>query len=56
MVTPAPVLGVCQVQHDPQRGPLVFIRVYSGTLRAKDLVFNSGKQAKERVNRLLQAR
>lgn len=45
-----------QVQYDPQRGPLVFLRVYSGTLRAKDLVLNTGKNTKERVNRLLQVR
>lgn len=29
-----------KVTHDPQRGPVVFLRVYSGTLKAKDTLVN----------------
>lgn len=29
-----------KVTHDPQRGPVVFIRVYSGTIKAKDTLIN----------------
>lgn len=35
-------------------GPLVFLRVYSGTLSARSSVVNASKNCKERVNRLLQ--
>jgi hypothetical protein len=51
-----------KVQHDPQRGDVVFVRVYSGTLKPKDRLFNTTMAASnhatgmatERVNRLLQ--
>ncbi len=46
-----------KVQNDPQRGDVVFVRVYSGTLHAKDKLLNTsigtGVGTKERVNRLL---
>ncbi|CAK4146429.1 unnamed protein product [Aphanomyces euteiches] len=42
-----------KVKHDRQRGPIVFFRVYSGTLHAKAQLFNTTRQAKERLTRLL---
>eukprot|EP00946_MAST-07B_sp_MAST-7B-sp1_P005412 g5412.t1 len=48
-----------KVQHDPQRGDVVFVRVYSGTLRAKDRLLNTtlGMKSKtERAMRLLNVR
>ena len=36
----------------PQKGALVFVRVYSGTLTSQSLVFNSSKQVKERIMKL----
>ena len=49
-----------KVQHDPQRGDVVFVRVYSGTLKPKDRLINTtmassnvASSASERVNRLL---
>lgn len=45
-----------KVSHDPQTGPLVFVRVYSGTLRARDMIVNSSSSmlTKERPMRLLE--
>jgi elongation factor G len=37
-----------------EHGSLTFFRVYSGTLRTKDMVFNPVKGKKERIGRLLQ--
>ncbi len=42
-----------KVMTDPFVGQLTFIRVYSGVLSAGSYVFNSTKNAKERVGRLL---
>ena len=42
-----------KIMSDPFLGQLVFLRVYSGVLRAGDTVFNSVKQKKERIGRLL---
>ena len=39
---------------DPYVGQLVFARVYSGVLSSGSYVYNSTKDAKERVGRLLQ--
>jgi elongation factor G len=44
---------VFKVVHDPARGPLTFIRVYSGTLQAKQVLYNSTVGVRERVNQLL---
>ena len=44
-----------KVVHDKQRGPLVFLRVYSGELRNKMNLRNTTKEKTERVNKLLQA-
>ncbi|MGQ9476801.1 MAG: elongation factor G [Actinomycetota bacterium] len=43
-----------KVMSDPYVGKLVYIRVYSGTLRVGATVFNSTRRKKERVGRLLQ--
>ena len=42
-----------KVVHDSSRGPLVFVRTYSGTLTAKQSLFNTTRKCKERVNQLL---
>lgn len=55
---PIPKGSLCalafKVIWDGQRGPLVFLRLYSGTLRPKDTLFNSTRKIKERVRKLLQ--
>lgn len=43
-----------KIATDPFVGRLVFVRVYSGTLKAGDIVFNPRTGKKERVNRLYQ--
>jgi elongation factor G len=43
-----------KVQNHPQRGPLVFFRVYSGMLSNKLPLLNVNKDAKERPTKLLQ--
>ena len=43
-----------KVVSDPYVGKLVYIRVYSGTLKAGATVFNSARRKKERIGRLLQ--
>ena len=42
-----------KVMTDPFVGQLTFIRVYSGVLNAGSYVYNSTKDTKERVGRLL---
>ncbi|MBI3103355.1 elongation factor G [Candidatus Daviesbacteria bacterium] len=42
-----------KIQVDPHVGKLTYIRVYSGTLKSGTYVYNSTKQIKERVGRLL---
>jgi len=42
-----------KIMNDQHVGQLVFLRVYSGTLKAGSGVFNSTKDKKERVGRLL---
>jgi elongation factor G len=50
-----PLLALAfKVVHDPHRGPLVFLRVYSGVLKVKDAIQNVTRDRKERVNKLLQ--
>jgi len=44
---------VFKIMNDQHVGQLVFLRVYSGTLDAGDAVYNSTKDRKERVGRLL---
>ena len=43
-----------KIMTDPFVGTLTFFRVYSGTLNSGDSVYNSVKQKKERVGRILQ--
>ena len=43
-----------KIMNDPFVGTLVFFRVYSGTLEAGTQIYNSTKEKKERVMRLLQ--
>ncbi|MFA7677519.1 MAG: elongation factor G, partial [Candidatus Omnitrophota bacterium] len=43
-----------KIQADQHIGKLVYIRVYSGFLKSGTYVFNSGKNKKERVGRILQ--
>ncbi|MCE8017962.1 elongation factor G [Halomonas sp. MCCC 1A17488] len=43
-----------KIATDPFVGTLTFIRVYSGVLNSGDSVFNSVKQKKERVGRIVQ--
>ncbi|KFV44430.1 hypothetical protein N341_04243, partial [Tyto alba] len=42
-----------KVLHDKCRGPLVFIRVYSGSLKPQSAVYNINKGCTERMSRLL---
>ena len=43
-----------KIMTDPFVGQLVFFRVYSGVLNSGDTVYNSIKQKKERIGRILQ--
>ncbi len=43
-----------KVVSDPYVGRLIYLRVYSGTLKAGATVFNSTRRKKERIGRLLQ--
>jgi elongation factor G len=50
-----PLLALAfKVIRDAHRGPVVFLRVYSGTLRLKDAIHNVTRDRKERVQKLLQ--
>lgn len=42
-----------KVVHDKQRGPLVLIRIYSGTLKAQSAIHNINRNCIERMSRLL---
>ena len=43
-----------KIATDPYVGQLIFFRVYSGVVNSGDTVYNSVKQKKERIGRLLQ--
>ncbi len=43
-----------KIMSDPFVGQLVFFRVYSGVLKSGDTVYNSAKDRKERIGRILQ--
>ncbi|KAI7907348.1 P-loop containing nucleoside triphosphate hydrolase protein [Cokeromyces recurvatus] len=43
-----------KVIHDSKKGPLVFVKVYSGKLNTRMSLFNTTTKGKERVNKLLQ--
>ena len=57
LLAPDPKAPVCalafKVVHDTHRGSVVFARVYSGTLRARDTLLNSSTDEKERPSQLL---
>ncbi|XP_021495250.1 ribosome-releasing factor 2, mitochondrial isoform X2 [Meriones unguiculatus] len=42
-----------KVLHDKQRGPLVFLRIYSGTLTPQSAIHNVNRNCTERMSRLL---
>uniref|UniRef100_A0A8C2D432 GTP dependent ribosome recycling factor mitochondrial 2 n=1 Tax=Cyprinus carpio TaxID=7962 RepID=A0A8C2D432_CYPCA len=42
-----------KVVHDKQRGPLVFVRIYSGSMKAQSAVYNINRNGTERMSRLL---
>uniref|UniRef100_A0A667ZW12 Elongation factor G2 n=1 Tax=Myripristis murdjan TaxID=586833 RepID=A0A667ZW12_9TELE len=42
-----------KVLHDKQRGPLVFLRIYSGTMKPQTAVYNINRDNTERMSRLL---
>ncbi|EDV26476.1 uncharacterized protein TRIADDRAFT_22097, partial [Trichoplax adhaerens] len=42
-----------KVIYDRQRGPLVFLRIYSGNLKSRQSIFNATRSCREQVNRLL---
>ncbi|XP_029024426.1 ribosome-releasing factor 2, mitochondrial [Betta splendens] len=42
-----------KVLHDKQRGPLVFLRIYSGALKAQTAIHNINRNSTERMSRLL---
>lgn len=42
-----------KVIHDKQRGPLVFVRIYSGTLKAQSAIHNINRNCTERMSRLM---
>lgn len=43
-----------KIQTDPHMGKLVYVRVYSGYIKAGAYVYNSTREKKERVGRILQ--
>ena len=42
-----------KVTHDDARGPIVFVRLFSGTIDERTVLHNSTKGVKERVNQIL---
>lgn len=40
--------------HHKQRGALTFLRLYTGTLRSGDAIYNASRQCSEKVTRLLE--
>lgn len=44
---------VFKVIHSHQRGPVVFVRVYSGSLKPHSNIYNMSRKCRERVSRLL---
>ncbi|GHU35380.1 elongation factor G 1 [Spirochaetia bacterium] len=50
----APPLGlVFKIQNDKDAGSLCYVRMYSGSLKPGDVVYNIGKKKRERANRIL---
>ncbi|MCL2070340.1 MAG: elongation factor G [Treponema sp.] len=44
---------VFKIQNDREAGSLCYVRMYSGTLKPGDAVYNIGKKKRERANRIL---
>uniref|UniRef100_A0A4W4ERG6 Ribosome-releasing factor 2, mitochondrial n=1 Tax=Electrophorus electricus TaxID=8005 RepID=A0A4W4ERG6_ELEEL len=42
-----------KVVHDKQRGPLVFLRIYSGSMKPQSAIYNINRNGTERMSRLL---
>lgn len=42
-----------KIQVDPHVGKLTYVRIYSGTLKSGSYIYNSSKQLRERVGRLM---
>ncbi|XP_053474017.1 ribosome-releasing factor 2, mitochondrial [Ictalurus furcatus] len=42
-----------KVVHDKQRGPMVFLRIYSGSMKPQSAVYNINRNGTERMSRLL---
>lgn len=42
-----------KVSHDPQRGLLVYLRLYAGSISPQTTVYNTTRQTEERVSRVL---
>lgn len=42
-----------KVVHDKQRGPVVFLRIYSGSMKPQSAVYNINRNGTERMSRLL---
>ncbi len=50
----SPFAGLAfKIIHDPYVGQQTFVRIYSGSIKPGDMVWNPGKQKKERVGRIL---
>ncbi|KAK7103734.1 hypothetical protein V1264_018578 [Littorina saxatilis] len=43
-----------KVSHDPQRGPLTYLRLYSGSLKSGATIYNINRQNTEKTSRILQ--
>lgn len=43
---------IFKIVHDQNKGSLAFVRVFSGVLHAKSMIYNSTKNCKERVHQL----
>jgi len=54
LVADAPLSGLAfKIQNDPHVGKLTFYRVYSGKIKAGSYIYNTTKDTRERVGRLL---
>ena len=42
------------MSHSKFRGPLTYLRIYTGTLESGSTVFNINKHGKEKISRLMQ--
>ncbi|WFD44129.1 Ribosome-releasing factor 2, mitochondrial [Malassezia psittaci] len=51
--SPEPTALAFKVVYDKRRGPVTFVRVYSGAIRTASTMFNTTTQNKERITRLM---